>query len=725
MGVIDHTGLFTAHKAGEGRIVVVVGHLAAIVNLRVSKGEAASLRISPAPSRVPSGKQQQFIAEGIDRGGNDVPVDVTWTVQGNIGTIDPATGLFTATMAESGSVMAKAGSLTASTQVLVEPGDVASLRLTPASASLVAGERLELRSEAFDAAGNRSPLAPTWSVTENLGTVSEDAVFQARRAGAGQIVGRIGNVQQAISIEVKAGALTTMTLDPATITLKAGSTHAFTAAGSDAFGNSVPVEPTWSLQGNIGKIDPSQGTFEAITAGSGTVVAVMGHVAGLAPVTVEAGTASRLQLRPQRLTLAAGEKGRFTAIAFDQFGNSTTTDLVWELTAPLGDIRAGEVQARQTGTAEVVARLGDIEARANVEVRPGPVTRLQVIPRSLDLASGSTMQFRALGYDAYDNMQEVAATWSLAGDIGSMTPNGALTAGAKGQGQVMARFADLSNQVEVTVVPGPVRQLLLSPRRAELPATSLQRFTAGLDAGGNARDVTVRWAVTQDLGSLDRTGQFTAMHAGAGTVVAYTPDALVGTSEVQITPGPVALLFVSPQPMTLRAGQSTQFLVQGFDAYRNPVPALTPQWGVNGDIGSIDPRSGVFTAKQMGWGKVTAVVQDTLGGADVVVAPGLPDAEQSRLVSSRVTVPADGKTTANIVVQVRDQFGNAITGARVTLISSRQDQVEQPGLSNEQGIAIGRIHSTSPGLSEINAVVESVRISNFLRLTFNQPGVSG
>ena len=120
----------------------------------------------------------------------------------------------------------------------------------------------------------------------------------------------------------------------------------------------------------------------------------------------------------------------------------------------------------------------------------------------------------------------------------------------------------------------------------------------------------------------------------------------------------------------------------------------------------------------MGWGKVTAVVNKTLGGADVVVEPGMPDAEQSRLVSSRVTVPADGKTTANIVVLVRDQFGNAVTGARVTLISSRQDRVEQPGPSNEQGIAVGRIHSTSAGLSEISAVVESVRISNFLRLTF-------
>jgi hypothetical protein len=278
----------------------------------------------------------------------------------------------------------------------------------------------------------------------------------------------------------------------------------------------------------------------------------------------------------------------------------------------------------------------------------------------------------------------------------------------------------------VTVVPGPVQQLLLSPSRAELPATSSQSFTVtGLDAGGNPQEVTVRWALTHGIGTLDQSGQLTAMHVGPGSVVAYTPDALVGVSDIRIVPGPVALLFVTPQPSTLRAGQSAQFLVQGYDAYRNPIPTLTPQWEVYGDIGSIDPASGLFTAKQMGWGKVTAVVHKTLGGADVMVEPGMPDAEQSRLVSSRVTTPADGKTTATIVVQVRDQFGNAVTGARVTLISSREDRIEQPGPSNAQGVAVGRIRSSKSGLSEISAVIESVRLSNSLRLTFNQPGASG
>jgi hypothetical protein len=88
-------------------------------------------------------------------------------------------------------------------------------------------------------------------------------------------------------------------------------------------------------------------------------------------------------------------------------------------------------------------------------------------------------------------------------------------------------------------------------------------------------------------------------------------------------------------------------------------------------------------------------------------------------------VLADGKTAADIIVLVRDRFGNPVTNTQVTLVSSRDDSIEQSGPSNQQGIAVGRIRSTKAGLSDITAVVESVRIGNSLRLTFNQPDVAG
>jgi hypothetical protein len=214
------------------------------------------------------------------------------------------------------------------------------------------------------------------------------------------------------------------------------------------------------------------------------------------------------------------------------------------------------------------------------------------------------------------------------------------------------------------------------------------------------------------------------MQVGEGTVVGYT-DGLVSTAEVRVTPGPVALLFVTPQPTTMRAGQTVAFQAQGFDAHRNAVPTVKPHWSVHGDLGTIDRTTGVFTATHVGRGKVQAAVAETVGSADVVVQPSMPDTEHSRLVASRVTVLADGKSAADIIVLVRDRFGNAVADAHVTLVSSRGDDIEQPGPSNAQGIAIGRIRSRQPGLSAISAVVESVLVNNALRLTFNQPGTAG
>jgi hypothetical protein len=724
MGTMAPDGLLTAQKAGEGRVVVTLGHLAAVLPLQVERGEVAMLRIDPAQTRVASGLQQQFTLQGFDRGGNQVPVTGTWEVRGNIGTID-TNGLLTASLAETGMVVARADPLMATAEVHVEPGPATSLRVAPETVTLTAGEHLILHSEAFDAAGNRVPIVPAWTVTEELGTVSSDGVFHARRAGSGSIIATLGEVQQVLQVFVQPAALAAIALSPAQLAISAGDKAAFTAAGFDAYGNTVPIEPLWSLQGSIGQIDAATGTFQATTAGAGTVVAVVGTIAGLAPVSVSPGTAVRVQIDPPATTLTAGEAVSFTATVLDAYNNSTIAEIAWSLTEPLGELADGTLQAQHTGTTDLIASTGAIQARAMVQVQPGPVVRLQVTPQQAELPSGQMQQFRALGYDAYDNVRDIPVHWELTGAVGQLDAAGVLTAGRQGIGQITARLDGLTAHAEVVVVPGPVQHLLLTPGQTEIAATTAQAFTAtGLDASGNASPVTVNWAMTEGLGSLDQEGRFTAAYVGKGTVVAYT-NSLVGTAEVRVTPGPVALLFVSPQLSTVRAGQTVQFQAQGFDAYRNPIPALTPSWSTAGNIGLLDPQTGMFTATLIGLGKVQATIGGESGSADVIVQPSMPDAEQSRLVASRVTMLADGKTAADIIVLVRDRFGNPVTNAQVTLISSREDGLEQPGPSNQQGIAVGRVRSTKAGLSDITAVVESVRIGNSLRLTFNQPGAAG
>jgi hypothetical protein len=289
----------------------------------------------------------------------------------------------------------------------------------------------------------------------------------------------------------------------------------------------------------------------------------------------------------------------------------------------------------------------------------------------------------------------------------------------------VAQLGDLQAAAGVTVAPGAVRRLTLEPGQVQVASTTTQTFAAkGYDAAGNEVPVAVQWALSSKIGTIDQQGQFTGTQVGKGTLVAYTAG-VVATTDLAVTPGPVALVFVKPQPVQARAGEHIAFEAQGFDAHHNTIPALQADWQVAGQIGTIDAQTGVFSATHVGLGKVVVKAGESHGSADVEIHPGTPDAHQSRLVSSRLQLPADGKTSADIIVHVQDRFGNPVMDAQVFLVSSRDDIIEQPVPTNQHGVALGHIRSKIAGTSEIIAVVESIRISNPVRLQFKSAGVSG
>ncbi len=335
------------------------------------------------------------------------------------------------------------------------------------------------------------------------------------------------------------------------------------------------------------------------------------------------------------------------------------------------------------------------------------------------------MQLRAIGFDAHGNAADVAATWVLDGDIGILSKTGELVAGQAGAGRVSAQLEQLHAVANVTVAPGPVHRLELQPAQAQVASSMTQTFSAkGYDAVGNETPVDVEWAMSAKIGTIDQDGNFTGTQVGKGLLVAHA-SGIVATADLTVQPGPVALVFVTPQPVQAKAGEDVEFEAQGFDAHHNLIPSLQTNWQVAGKIGTIDTQTGVFSAMHVGQGKVVVVVGERQGSADVEISPGTPDANQSRLVSSRLDIPADGKTSADIIVHVQDRFGNPIMDANVFLVSSRDDVIEQPVPTNQHGIALGHIRSKIPGTSEIIAVVESIRISNPVKLKFKADDASG
>ncbi len=723
MGTVSADNMFTAQKAGTGRMILAAGDLAEVVDISVEVGTLASLVVQPETADIASGAQQTFSVQGFDAGGNPVPTEVAWSVEGDSGTITPE-GIFTATQMGAGQVQAASNDVVGAAAVTVTAGPAAVLQLTAPSPNVRAGESITLESEAQDAAGNAITSAPAWSVEGDIGTITPEGVFTAQKTGSGQIVGTMDEVNQTIDIEVQPGDLVTIEVSPKDLTLTAGETATLTATGYDALGNEVSVEVAWSAQGSIGTIDAASGSFQATTAGTGAVVAISGPLAGVAMVTVKPGKVAELQV-PSSYAMAASEDVSLKVTAVDAFNNPTEADYQWELSGKLGQISDGKLQGEQAGTGELIVRSGNVEARTAIEVTQGEITHLQIEPEALDLKAGDQVQLQATGSDAYGNTANVDVTWALEGDVGSLATNGQFTAGQVGAGRVTAQLGDLQAAIGVTVAPGAVHRLELEPVQAQVASTTTQQFAAkGYDAADNEVSVDVQWAMSSKIGTIDQEGQFTGTQVGKGTLVAYAAGA-VATADIAVTPGPVALVFVTPQPVQAKAGEDVPFEAQGFDAHHNTIPALQVDWQVAGRIGTINAQTGVFSATHVGQGKIVVNVGQSQGSADVEISPGTPDANQSRLVSSRLDLPADGKTSADIIVHVQDRFGNPVMDAQVFLVSSRDDIIEQPVPTNQHGIALGHIRSKIPGSSEIIAVVESIRISNPIQLKFKGDDASG
>ncbi len=723
MGTVSADHVLTAQKAGTGRVILAAEDLAEVVDISVEIGPLASLVVQPETAEIASGAQQTFSAQGFDAGGNPVAAEVAWNVDGNGGTMT-SEGVFTATHMGVTQVQAVSGDVVGTAEITVIAGPAAALQLTVPSPTVRAGESITIGSNAQDAAGNAISVSPAWSVEGDVGTITPAGVFTAQKTGSGQIVGTMGDVSQTIDIDVHPGDLVAIRVSPEAPTLTAGETTTFTAMGYDALGNEVPVEVAWSAQGGIGTVDPASGQFQATTAGTGAVIAVDGALAGVAMVTVKPGKVAALHV-PSSYTVAAGEDISLKVSAVDAFNNQIESDYQWAVSGNLGNVSDGALRGEQMGTGEIIVRSGHVEARTPLAVTPGPIARLQIAPEVVDLKAGEQVQLRAVGIDAYGNTTDVEVDWTLEGEVGRLTTDGEFTAGRTGTGRVMAQLGDLQAAVGVTVGPGPVQRLELAPVQAQVASTTTQVFMAkGYDSAANEVPVDVQWAMSSEIGTIDQEGQFTGTQVGKGTLVAYT-SGVMATADLAVTPGPVALVFVTPQPVQAKAGEDISFVARGFDAHHNTIPTLQTNWLVAGNIGTIDTQTGVFSATHVGQGKVVVRVGESQGSADVEISPGVPDATQSRLVSSRLQLPADGKTSADIIVHVQDRFGNPVMDATVFLVSSRDDLIEQPVPTNQHGIALGHIRSKIPGNSEIIAVVESIRISNPIQLTFKGDASSG
>ncbi|HSW30240.1 MAG TPA: ice-binding family protein [Longimicrobiales bacterium] len=332
-------------------------------------------------------------------------------------------------------------------------------------------------------------------------------------------------------------------------------------------------------------------------------------------------------------TLAVTTSKQFIAIARDADGSVVGITPTWSVAAGGGSINSSGLftAAGVIGSFAntVKASYGSLSGTASVTVIAGPLATITLTPTPTTLSIGGTQQYTAVGKDAGGNTVAISPTWSVSGGSGSISGAGLFTAGSVPgtfANTVMATSGGISGHATVTVIPGPLATISVTPNPSLLVVGATQQLTAaGRDAGGNLVAITPVWSLVAGGGTISASGLFTA----GGTPGTFantaraTSGAISGTATVNVTAGSLASITVTPNPASMSVGAAQQFTAVGRDAGGNVVQ-FTPTWSVVAGGGSVN-SAGLFTAGTVS-GTFTNTIQASREGitgfATVTVTPG-------------------------------------------------------------------------------------------------------
>ena len=412
-----------------------------------------SLRITPRTPQVACAETQQFTATGYDTQGEPVDLDAVWDVlPPHLGQIDAA-GLFTADSQGTGWVYATFETWEDSIPLNVIPGEPEMLDIEPDSALLVSGTQQLFTVMGTDECNNTFEPTVTWAVhPQDLGTIDQIGLFTAMKAGTGWIVAS-GSPEDSAFVTVVAGDLDSIAITPDSDTLMCNDTLQFTAQGFDANNNTVDIEPDWTVEPeDLGDID-STGLFIAAVVGEGWVFVGEDAIFDSAHIVVEPGSLAVLEIDPDVAEVITGETQQFTALGYDDCGNSLTFQPEWSVSPPeLGTIDSnGLFLAQAEGEGWVIVS-GSAQDSAQVTVQRGLATRLTLTPEDALAAPGDSITYTATAGDGV-NLWDVTdqVTWATTDPTGAFDDN-IYIAGTEGDWLVIATLnVTLSDTARVTV----------------------------------------------------------------------------------------------------------------------------------------------------------------------------------------------------------------------------------------------------------------------------------
>jgi len=343
--------------------------------------------VSPRQVALNPNQKSPFTAVGLTAAGDTADVRVTWSATGGSITDTFSTGrIHHATYQPSavpGNYLVIATDppetgVADTSAVTVIRVPVASVALTPAVASMLLGATLHLTATAQDSIGSALPgRSISWSSSAPaIAAVNDSGLVTANAVGSATVTAASEGKSASATITVSSVPVASVTLSPASASIRVGSTQQLAAVTKDSAGSTLTGRVvTWSSSNTAVATVSTGGLVTGLTAGLATIAATSDGKSGTSTVTVTPVSVASVVVGPAATTIAVGGIQQLTAVTKDSTGNTLTGRVVtWSSSnAAVATVSAsGVVTGQAPGVATVTATSEGKSGTAALTVQAAP-----------------------------------------------------------------------------------------------------------------------------------------------------------------------------------------------------------------------------------------------------------------------------------------------------------------------------------------------------------------
>src|SRR5216117_1925917 len=445
VATVNASGLVTGAAAGAATVTAMSESMigSAAVTVAPANAAVASVTVSPATASVTAGQTAQLTATPQDASGNPLTGRVvTWASSNTaIATVN-GSGLVTAVAAGPATITATSEGQSGSAALTVTTVPVASVVVSPATASRQVGQTVQLTATPQDASGTAlTGRVVTWGSSNTaIATVNGSGLVTAVAAGPATITATSEGQSGSAALTVTTVPVASVVVSPATASRQVGQTVQLTATPQDASGTALTGRVvTWASSNTAIATVNGSGLVAAVAAGPATITATSEGKSGTAAITVTAAATNPGAVTDLAVT---GVTDSSVTLAFTEVTDGTGAPASYDVRWAAGTIGWASATDVARGSCATPVSGSAIGARRSCTV--------------LGLAAGVGYQFQVVAF--------------------------------RGTLNVNAVFGGLSNVASgtTTASTAPVATVTVSPASANVVVGALQQFTATpKDAGGN------------------------------------------------------------------------------------------------------------------------------------------------------------------------------------------------------------------------------------------------